>query len=166
VEGDPTSINFPIPLRKRKDCDLSYAGLKTAVQIYIEKKRVQLGLKSVEQIPRKERADIAASFQNVAIKHVEQRLETAMDIFEEKKSEFYSLAVVGGVAANMEIRHRLKKLCNNRKKNWSIFLPMPKYCTDQGIMTAWSTIERIMVGSSDSPDDHNVFARYPFKAQQ
>ena len=28
--GDATAYKFPVPLRQRKNCDFSYAGLKTA----------------------------------------------------------------------------------------------------------------------------------------
>jgi N6-L-threonylcarbamoyladenine synthase len=36
-KGNPKAYRFPIPLRKRKDCDFSYAGLKTAVRLAIER---------------------------------------------------------------------------------------------------------------------------------
>ena len=36
-EGDPSAYAFPVPLRKRKNCDFSYAGLKTAVRMAIER---------------------------------------------------------------------------------------------------------------------------------
>jgi hypothetical protein len=32
-------------------------------------------------------------------------------------------------------------------------------------MAAWAAIERIMVGSSDNPDDQDVFARFPFQSK-
>ena len=35
--GDPKAYRFPVPLRRRKDCDFSYAGLKTAVRLAIER---------------------------------------------------------------------------------------------------------------------------------
>lgn len=31
-----------------------------------------------------------------------------------------------------------------------------------GAMSAWAAVERILVGSSDSIKDQEVFARYPF----
>ena len=33
---------------------------------------------------------------------------------------------------------------------------------DQGAMSAWAAVERLMVGSSDLAEDQEVFARYPF----
>ena len=36
-QGDATKYQFPLPLKKFKDCNFSYAGLKTAVRLAIEK---------------------------------------------------------------------------------------------------------------------------------
>ncbi|KAL7517001.1 hypothetical protein ACHAWX_001967, partial [Stephanocyclus meneghinianus] len=160
-DGDPNSIPLPVPLQKRKDCDFSYAGLKTAVRLASEKLKVERGVDSVEHLPRKDKADIAASFQNTAFRHLEIRLERAMDLVE-KEDGVRSLAVVGGVAANSELRSRLNRLCLGRSNAWEMFVPPPRLCTDQGAMSAWAAVERLMVGSSDMVDGQEVFARYPF----
>lgn len=164
-EGDPNEVQLPIPLQKRKDCDFSYAGLKTAVRMAAEKVATAKGVGTVDDLSREDKANIAASFQNVAIKHIEQRLDRAMEMIEEEGDGIRSLAVVGGVAANKELRSRLQELCTNRKdkQSWKMFVPPPRLCTDQGAMSAWAAIERIMVGSSDKPDTQEVFARYPFQ---
>jgi glycoprotease/Kae1 family metallohydrolase len=36
-KGDPDAYKFPVPLRQRKNCDFSYAGLKTAARMAIER---------------------------------------------------------------------------------------------------------------------------------
>ena len=149
--GDPKAISLPIPLQKRKTgYDFSYAGLKTAVRTATEKLEVP--------VSEQDRADIAASFQYVAITHLEQRLERCMLDF----PDLSTLAVVGGVAANQELRTRLSNLC--AKHNWMMVVPPPKYCTDQGTMSAWAAIERINVGSTDDPHTQEVYARYPFQS--
>jgi N6-L-threonylcarbamoyladenine synthase len=71
-----------------------------------------------------------------------------------------SLAVVGGVAANQELRRRLDALCESR--GWTMVVPPPRLCTDQGAMSAWAAVERLLVGSSDDPTTQEVYARYPF----
>ena len=63
---------------KYKNCDFSYAGLKTNVRRAAEKLAIEQGLDSVELLPHQDKANLAASFQNVAIKHIEQRLTRAM----------------------------------------------------------------------------------------
>ncbi|KAL7459362.1 hypothetical protein ACHAWC_011815 [Mediolabrus comicus] len=160
-DGDPKSVTLPIPLQKRKDCDFSYAGLKTAVRLAAEKICVERGVETVAELPHEDKANIAASFQNVAFRHVEIRLGRAMDQVQEQDG-IKTLAVVGGVAANKELRRRLDALCSERSEPWDMLVPPPRLCTDQGAMSAWAAVERIMVGSSDLPEGHEVFARYPF----
>ena len=170
LEGDPTAVALPIPLQKRKDCDFSYAGLKTAVRVSSDKLAKERGLESMDELSRQDKANIAASFQNVAIKHIEQRLKRAMDMVQTEETRdgakstcIRSLAVVGGVAANKELRSRLEQLCQERDDPWDMYVPPPRLCTDQGAMSSWAAIERIMVGSSDEAEGQEVYARFPFK---
>ena len=175
-KGDPKAVPLPIPLQKRRDCDFSFAGLKTAVRRAAEKMCDADQDGSVEELLTDEdKANIAASFQNTAIRHIEQRLERAMKMVEEDEHvKIRSLAVVGGVAANQELRSRLEALCARRSEEqgtmdeqdaWKMFVPPPRLCTDQGSMSAWAAIERLMVGSSDDPADQEVYARYPFSLE-
>jgi len=157
-EGNATSIPLTIPLHRRQDCDFSYAGLKTNIRRAAEQLAIDRNVTSVLELSRKDKADLAASFQNTAIKHLEQRLERAMKIME--KEEINSLALVGGVAANQELRSRLNIICENR--NWNMVVPPPRLCTDQGAMASWAAIERLRMGSSDDPSSQKVYARYPF----
>merc|ERR1711937_233974 len=108
--GDPNAVKLNVPLHRRKDFDFSYSGLKTAVRMKAEKLCVERGVESVESLSHDDKADIAASFQNVALKHIEQRLKRAMQLCEEEDS-IKTLAVVGGVAANQELRTRLDAMC-------------------------------------------------------
>lgn len=162
-DGEINSVPLPIPLQKRKDCDFSYAGLKTAVRMKAEKIAAERGFESVDDLDMKDKADIAASFQNVAIKHIEQRLKRTMDNLENEEDGIRSLAVVGGVAANQELRSRLEAICAQREDPWKMFVPPPRLCTDQGAMSAWAAIERLNLGSSDKPDNQEVHARFPFQ---
>lgn len=157
-EGNATSIPLTIPLQKRKDCDFSYAGLKTNVRRAAERIASEQELASVDDLSHEDRANIAASFQHIAIKHLEQRLERAMQTTEAEGIK--TLAVVGGVAANMELRRRLDALCE--KREWQMVVPPPRLCTDQGAMSAWAAVERLRLGSSDDPTNQDVYARYPF----
>jgi tRNA A37 threonylcarbamoyltransferase TsaD len=163
-DGNATSIPFSVPLRHRRDCDFSYSGLKTNVRRYTEQLINDRGVSSIEELPYQDKADIAASFQHVAIQHVEQRLSRAMGMVEPEGIS--TVALVGGVAANQELRRRVDKLCQSRKQPWQLVVPPPRLCTDQGSMSAWAAIERIMVGSTDDPYTQEVYARYPFVSQE
>lgn len=171
-EGNPKAVPLPVPLQKRKhDCDFSYAGLKTAVRAAAEKLVDQRGVASVTDLPHPDKANLAASFQHVAIRHIEERLVRAMqwtttssakqdDANNKDKEQIRTLAVVGGVAANQELRQRLQNICHDA--GWDMVVPPPRLCTDQGTMSAWAAIERLMVKSSDVADTQQVYARYPF----
>lgn len=157
-EGDPRAVPLPVPMRKRKDCDFSYAGLKTAVRREVRRAETENAENGNDAaLTHEQRADVAASFQNVAVRHIEERLGRAMDSVDPSVRE---LAVVGGVAANAELRSRLERLCDDR--GWTMRVPPPRLCTDQGAMSAWAAVERIQVGSTDEPRGHDVYARYPF----
>ena len=160
-KGNPTAISLTVPLQQRKDCDFSFSGLKTNVRRAAEHLAAERGLGSIEELHENDRADLAASFQNVAIKHVEQRLARAIELV--APEGIRTLALVGGVAANMEIRSRLDTIC--QRYEWQMVVPPPRLCTDQGAMAAWAGIERLKVGSSDDPAVQEVYARYPFAIQ-
>jgi N6-L-threonylcarbamoyladenine synthase len=126
--GDPKAVALSVPMQTRKDCDFSFAGLKTNVRRECEKLVAERGLDRVEALGEMDKANVAASFQHVAIKHVEQRMKRAMEMME--KQGIKTLAVVGGVAANQELRRRLQAICDDRE--WRMVVPPPRLCTDQG----------------------------------
>jgi tRNA A37 threonylcarbamoyltransferase TsaD len=49
-------------------------------------------------------ADLCATFQDVAFSHVEDRIKRALDYVDNNNVPVTSLVVVGGVAANKELR--------------------------------------------------------------
>ena len=159
-QGDATAIPLTVPLIRRKDYDFSYAGLKTNVRRAAEQMAAEHGVESVTDLPDSAKADLAASFQNVAIKHLEHRLRRVIQAMKKDEPTIQKLALVGGVAANMELRTRLLSLCD--ANGWTMVVPPPRLCTDQGAMAAYAAVERLLVGSSDDPSTQTVYARYPF----
>ncbi|CAH8320057.1 unnamed protein product [Eruca vesicaria subsp. sativa] len=65
LEGDANSVKFNVPMKNHKDCNFSYAGLKTQVRLAIEAREIdgQCPVSSATKEDRRNRADIAASFQ-------------------------------------------------------------------------------------------------------
>ncbi|KAG5538583.1 hypothetical protein RHGRI_019234 [Rhododendron griersonianum] len=80
-EGDAESVKFSVPMKQHKDCNFSYAGLKTQVRLAIESRNVstEIPISSASSEDRSSRADIAASFQRVAVLHLEERCERAVE---------------------------------------------------------------------------------------
>ena len=77
-----------------------------------------------------------------------------------------SLVVVGGVAANKELRLRLLDLLKERSRRdcvepLPLVFPPGSLCTDNGAMVAWAGIEKLSVGISDSPHGQEVIPRWP-----
>ena len=132
-KGDENYFKLPKPIFKKGGCNLSFAGLKTAV-LKISKK-----LKN-----KKEKYNLAASFQKTINEILYEKTKVAMDNFlKNKKNKKNIFVIAGGVASNMKIRENLIKLSGEKK-----FLPIfpPKnLCSDNAAMIAWAGIERYKI---------------------
>jgi len=91
-EGDPEAFDFPVA--RVPGLDFSFSGLKTALLYAVR----DLGPSQVEQ----RRADLAASYQRAIVRALVGRTLEAAD-----KLAAERIAVVGGVAANSELRASL-----------------------------------------------------------
>ncbi|KAG8391648.1 hypothetical protein BUALT_Bualt01G0209200 [Buddleja alternifolia] len=122
-EGDENSFKFKVPMKQHKDCNFSYAGLKTQVRLAIESKNIDaaIPIASASTEDRRTRADIAASFQVVS----------------------------GGVASNQCVRSRLNQIVE--KNGLRLVCPPASLCTDNGVMIAWTGIENFRMGRYDPP---------------
>lgn len=154
-EGNSESVRFSIPMKQHKDCNFSYAGLKTQVRLAIESRKVnaEIPISSASSDDRSSRADIAASFQRVAVLHLEERCERAIEWALKIEPSIRHLVVSGGVASNQYVRNRLDKVV--KKKNLRLVCPPPSLCTDNGVMVAWTGIEHFRVGRYDPPPPAN-----------
>ena len=146
--GDPTAYDFPIPLKKRQTCDFSFAGLKTSVRLATEKEKSAY---IDGQLPESVKANIAASFQTVAVKHLEQRVQRAFEWSKESHPDIKHLVVAGGVASNQFVRSRLEQTCDSHGA--MLICPPPSLCTDNGVMVAWAAIERSKANLPIQSDD-------------
>jgi N6-L-threonylcarbamoyladenine synthase len=106
-EGDPTAFDFPVA--RVPGLDFSFSGLKTALLYQVR-----------DLVPgelERRRADLAASYQRAIVRALVQRIEAAGGD---------RIAVVGGVAANSELRAALPE---------AALAPLP-LCTDNAAMIA------------------------------
>ncbi|KNA19233.1 hypothetical protein SOVF_063360 [Spinacia oleracea] len=168
-EGDPKSIRFKTPMLHHKDCNFSYAGLKTQVKLAIGSKDIdaEIPLSSASSHDRRSRADIAASFQRVAVLHLEERCERAIEWALKMEPSIKYFVVSGGVASNLYVRARLDQIAKN--KGVQLVCPPPSLCTDNGVMVAWTGIEHFQMGRfdppppADEPEDtvHDIRPRWP-----
>jgi N6-L-threonylcarbamoyladenine synthase len=110
-EGDPEAFSFPVA--RVAGHDFSFSGLKTALLYTVR----DLGADELAQ----RRADLAASYQRAIVRAL---VERTLDAAEELGAE--RLAVVGGVAANSELRASLPD---------AVAAPV-ELCTDNAAMIA------------------------------
>jgi N6-L-threonylcarbamoyladenine synthase len=112
-EGDPEAYSFPVA--RVPGLDFSFSGLKTAL------------LYAVRELPAAEleagRADLAASYQRAIVKALLERTLAAAET-----TGLDRMAVVGGVAANSELRARLTE-------RGCVLAPL-ELCTDNAAMIA------------------------------
>ena len=139
-KGDPNKFDLPKPIINKGGCNLSFAGLKTAI-LKITKK-----IKSEQ-----EKFDLAASFQKTIEEILYIKTKVAFDEF--RKINFQnksSFVVAGGVAANKGIREKLIKVSN--ENNFDPIFPDLKLCGDNAAMIAMVGLEKFKVKQFDSLD--------------
>ena len=144
-EGDENFYKLPEPIINKAGCNLSFAGLKTAV--LRESKKINGDIKL--------KYNLAASFQKTINKILYKKTKIAVEMFKERtKKESFQLIVAGGVAANKTIRENLTQLSN--EMNFEIIYPDLKFCGDNASMIAWAGIQRF---KKDLIDDLNITAK-------
>ena len=118
--GDPRSFRFPKPSLHKGDSlyDVSYSGLKTAVIHQLD----QFWNGKSEKSP----ANIAASFQRVAIDLLVERVLAAAE-----DTGLRRIVAGGGVAANSYLRERMSS-----EAGIEVVFPSLKLCTDNAAMVA------------------------------
>ncbi len=139
--GNKNYFKLPEPIINKAGCNLSFAGLKTAV------------LKESKKINKDNmmKYNLAASFQNTINKILYKKTKVAIEIFKEKtKKKNVELIVAGGVAANKSIRENLSVLA--KEINCKTIYPDLKLCGDNAAMIAWAGIKRFKKNLIDKID--------------
>ncbi|VFQ91275.1 unnamed protein product [Cuscuta campestris] len=151
LEGNADSVKFNVPMKQYKNCNFSYAGLKTQVRLAIEARKIdaRIPISSASSEDRQARADIAASFQRVAVLHLEDKCKRAIEWALKIEPSVNHMVVSGGVASNQYVRDRLNRVI--KKNGLQLVCPPPTLCTDNGVMVAWTGIEHFRVGRFDPP---------------
>ena len=138
--GDPNKYKLPKPIFNKGGCNLSFAGLKTAV-LKISKK-----IKNEQ-----DRYDIAASFQKTIEEILYKKTKNAFNEYEKNnKIKNKIFVVAGGVAANKRIRSMLVDLCN--KNNYQHVFPPINLCGDNAAMIAMVGLEKFKLKQFDNLD--------------
>ena len=137
-KGDSNRFILPKPIFNKGGCNLSFAGLKTAV------------LKLSKEIKaEQDKFDLAASFQKTIEEILLKKTSIAFIEFEKINNLKNKVFVVaGGVAANKNIRSMLIKLCN--EKNYQHVFPPINLCGDNAAMIAIVGLEKYKLNKFDN----------------
>jgi N6-L-threonylcarbamoyladenine synthase len=147
-KGDPNKYKLPKPIFNKGGCNLSFAGLKTAVL------RIAKNIKT-----NQEKFDLAASFQKTIEEILYKKTNIAFNEFEKQKDLHEKIFVVaGGVAANKNIRSMLINLCKER--NYRNIFPPVELCGDNAAMIAMVGLEKYKL-KQFSNLDHPAKPRWP-----
>ena len=132
-KGAPNKYVLPKPILHKGGCNLSFAGLKTAV------------LKITKQIKtEQEKYDLAASFQKTVEEILYKKSKVAFEEFRNiNKNKKNIFVVAGGVAANKGIREVLTILCEEEEFN-AVFPPI-NLCGDNAAMIAMVGLEKFKI---------------------
>ena len=138
-KGDPDKYDLPKPIFNKGGCNLSFAGLKTAVL------RITKNIKTEQ-----EKFDLAASFQKTVEEILYKKTKIAFSEFEKQNLDEKIFVVAGGVAANKKIRSMLIKLCN--EENYKAIFPPIEFCGDNAAMIAMVGLEKFKIKQFDNLD--------------
>ena len=137
-KGNPNRFDLPLPIINKGGCNLSFAGLKTAV------------LKIAKNIKdENDKYDLAASFQRTIEKIIYKKSKVAIEEYK-KLNNNNKFVIAGGVAANKNIRDILIKLCEEEKFD-AIFPPI-ELCGDNAAMIAVAGLERFKLKQFNNLD--------------
>jgi len=139
-KGDPNKYDLPKPIFNKGGCNLSFAGLKTAVL------KISKNIKTDQ-----DKFDLAASFQNTIEEILYKKTKIAFEEFEKINGVNHKKFVVaGGVAANKNIRNMLINL--SEENNYKSIFPPIEFCGDNAAMIAMVGLEKFKLNKFNNLD--------------
>ena len=139
-KGNPKKFDLPKPIFNKGGCNLSFAGLKTAVL------KISKTIKTDQ-----DKFDLAASFQNTIEEILYKKTKIAFKEFEKINELNEKIFVVaGGVAANKKIRSMLVNLCE--ENNYKSIFPPIEFCGDNAAMIAMVGLEKFKLNQFNNLD--------------
>ena len=147
-KGNPNKYDLPKPIFNKGGCNLSFAGLKTAIL------KISKNIKT-----EKEKFDLAASFQKTIEEILYKKTKIAFEEFKKQNiTDKKKFVVAGGVAANKKIRSMLTNLCN--EENFQSIFPPVELCGDNAAMIAMVGLEKFKLKQFNDLD-HPAKPRWP-----
>ena len=130
--GDPNRFQFPSTVMPH--LDFSFSGIKTAFLYLIRENQ-----EKDSNFVAKHRDDLCASIQATLVSMLLAKLRKAV-----AQTGVKTIALAGGVAANSELRNRLRAQAT--QEGWKVYIPQLAYCTDNAAMVAIAAHYQYLAG--------------------
>ena len=130
-KGNIRSYSLPHPIEKEKNINISFSGIKTAVNLIVKKEKI------ITDVFKK---NLSASFQNKISLILESKLILLANFIDNKKIKIHEVSLVGGVAANKYIYNKIKNTA--KRYSLSIIMPPNYMFSDNAAMIAWACIQK------------------------
>ncbi len=150
ARGDPRRFRFTRPRMSDGGEDFSFSGYKAALLRLARERNIQPQGRDFH--------DLLASFLESLVEYLAGKTLEAADFLGVR-----SLIVSGGVSRNSLLRRRFAEACGAR--GLPLYLPEPRYCTDNAAMIAWLGYERYTAFPGERYDDLglNAYSRAAFR---
>jgi N6-L-threonylcarbamoyladenine synthase len=134
-QGNPARYPFTVP--NPTGPNFSFSGVKTALRQALQREnRQEKKAKDMESF----HADIAASYQKAIVESLVLKSLSAL-----KQENAKSIILTGGVAANSFLRRRMRE--EGEGAGFAVYIPSPRYCTDNAAMIAMAGIAHLERGA-------------------
>jgi N6-L-threonylcarbamoyladenine synthase len=153
AKGDPGRFPFTRPRMSDGGEDFSFSGYKSAVLRRAQELAIAPGTKDLY--------DLLASFLSALVEYLLDKTLAAA-----RALPVRSLIVSGGVSRNSLLRRRFGEAC--AAMGLPLYLPEPRYCTDNAAMIAWLGYEKFMAFPDEDYLDLGLdsYSRASFRASK
>ena len=138
------AYDFPLAQMKDQSPDFSFSGLKTAVRRRVQREGLAAPAAEGGEVSPAVR-DLAASFQWAVVRVLVRRTIAVC-----RREAVRTLLVTGGVACNERLREEFGRAAS--ESEISLYLPSPRYTTDNAAMIAAAGFLHLERGNLAPPD--------------
>ena len=135
--GDENYFDLPKPLINDSNCNFSFSGIKTYINLLIKKNKLE----------EKFIKNLSASFQKTISEIIIHKLLKGIEKLNDDYISIKSISIVGGVANNEYIKKKLENIFDSKKID--LYYPLKEMKNDNAAMIAWVCMQNYKTGDND-----------------